>query len=91
MLAVDLVTNAVDPLVLVASSGFLTLDNPEPEGSVNRELPARCYSICLLPSRDLDQAADIIVTRQLARFCAARQRRMRSSADATANMPYPAT
>lgn len=66
-LAAEIAAEAVCPTVLVASSGFLTNDNPEPALEANRSLLKACYSVCLLPSRDLERAVTVIVERQLER------------------------
>ncbi len=74
-LANEIITETDSPIMLVASSGFLTPDNPEPALERNKKLLAACYSICLLPSRDLEEAVEVIVQRQLARpFSCSRQR-----------------
>ncbi|MDO6413790.1 shikimate kinase [Sphingomonas sp. BIUV-7] len=84
-LAAALAADAVDRMILVTSSGFLTRDNPEPALAANRGLLADCYSICLLPSRDLEQAVATIVARQLTRPFA----RDRSREEATIRHRYP--
>jgi shikimate kinase len=66
-LAARIAAEAVRPTLLVASSGFLTDDNPETALKANRSLLEACYSVCLLPSRQLERAVYIIVERQLAR------------------------
>lgn len=66
-LAREITSESPSPILLVTSSGFLTPDNPEPALAGNRKLLASSYSICLLPSRDLEGAVRIIVERQLAR------------------------
>ena len=66
-LARNIVDEMVAPSVLVTSSGFLTLDNPPQALDANRRLVASSYSVCLLPSRDLERAVSIILERQLAR------------------------
>lgn len=66
-LASDVADDSIMPTVLVTSSGFLTPDNPKLALEANQRLVAACYSICLLPSRDLAQAVSVIVERQLTR------------------------
>jgi shikimate kinase len=66
-LAAEIASETASPTLLVASSGFLTPDNPAPALEANRSLLGACYSICLLPSRDVERAVSIIVKRQLAR------------------------
>ncbi len=67
MLAAELLTEANAPILLVTSSGFLTPDNPRAAFEANERLLAACYSICLLPSRALELAVEVIVKRQLTR------------------------
>jgi shikimate kinase len=75
LLANEITTDADSPIMLVTSSGFLTSDNPTTALKRNNELLADCYSICLLPSRDLEKAVEVIVQRQLSRpFSGNRQR-----------------
>jgi shikimate kinase len=75
LLAIEITTDADSPIILVTSSGFLTPDNPATVLERNKHLLADCYSICLLPSRDLEKAVEVIVQRQLARpFSDNRQR-----------------
>ncbi|MFT3953027.1 MAG: shikimate kinase [Piscinibacter sp.] len=66
-LAAELAAECPAPAVLVTSSGFLTPDNPEAALAANRALLAAGSSLCLLPSRDVEQAARIIVARQMQR------------------------
>jgi shikimate kinase len=66
-LAARIAAEAVCPTLLVASSGFLTNDNPEPALNANRALLGDCYSISLLPCREMERAVGVIVERQLAR------------------------
>jgi shikimate kinase len=61
------VTLSTSSVLLVTSSGFLTTDNPEAALATNLRVLSASYSICLLPSRTLDKAVAIIVTRQLQR------------------------
>ena len=63
-LATELAAEAVSPTLLVASSGFLTDDNPRPALTANQRLLEACYSLCLLPSRSLELAVSAIVDRQ---------------------------
>jgi shikimate kinase len=56
-----------EPTMLVTSSGFLTPDNPAYAIKANRHILAEWYSICLLPSRDLERAVAVIVDRQVVR------------------------
>ena len=63
-LATELAAEAVSPTLLVASSGFLTDDNPQPTLTANHKLLEACYAICLLPSRSLELAVSTIVERQ---------------------------
>jgi shikimate kinase len=67
VLAAEIAAETVFPTLLVASSGFLTPDNPEPALRANLGLLEGGYSVCLLPSRDLERAVSIIVERQLTR------------------------
>jgi|JI8StandDraft_1071087.scaffolds.fasta_scaffold30348_2 shikimate kinase len=64
ILAEQLMFERAAPTLLVTSSGFLAVDNPMKTLEANRRLVANCYSICLLPSRDLEKAVDVIVKRQ---------------------------
>jgi shikimate kinase len=66
-LASAIAAEAASPTLLVASSGFATDDNPEPALTANRRLLQDSYSVCLLPSRELEQAVSVIVERQLKR------------------------
>lgn len=66
-LAVALAAEAAAPIVLVASSGFLTNDNPAPALIANQHLLMAGYGICLLPSRCLEVAVSTIVSRQTSR------------------------
>lgn len=66
-LAGQIVAEAANPTLLVTSSGFLTPDNPPEALAANHRLLAACYSICLLPSRNLKRAVQIIVQRQITR------------------------
>jgi shikimate kinase len=66
-LAARIAAEAMCPTILVASSRFLTNDNPETALKENRSLLEACYPVCLLPSRELERAVNIIVERQLAR------------------------
>lgn len=50
--------------LMVASSGFLTSENPPRAIKANRRILAEWYSICLLPSRDLEKTVTIILDRQ---------------------------
>lgn len=61
------ITSTRDKMVLVTSSGFLTPDNPPTVLEFNMALLAASYSVCLLPSRNLERSASIIVNRQLQR------------------------
>lgn len=67
ILAARIVSKSPRSTLLVASSGFLTLDNPPAALENNRKILAAWYSICLLPSRDLERAVSIIVDRQTTR------------------------
>jgi shikimate kinase len=66
-LAGQIIVEAADPMLLVTSSGFLTSDNPPEALAANHRVLAACYSICLLPSRDVERAVQIIVQRQVTR------------------------
>jgi shikimate kinase len=66
-LAAKIAAEAVCPTLLVASSGFLTNDNPKAALEANRSLLGACYSVCLLPSRQLERAVSVVLERQLAR------------------------
>lgn len=66
-LAEEIATASECEIALVTSSGFLTPDNPPAALETNLRLLAASYSICLLPSRDLERAVSIIVNRQLQR------------------------
>lgn len=63
-LAKIIVSTSSGPTLLVTSSGFLTPDNPPHAIKTNRHILAEWYSICLLPSRDLERAIAVIVDRQ---------------------------
>lgn len=84
-LAAEIAAEAGSPTLLIASSGFLTPDNPGPALQANRRLFESCYSVCLLPSRDLETAIEIIVERQLARPFG----RGGASEEATIRLRYP--
>lgn len=61
--------------MLVASSGFLANDNPELALGTNKSILESSYSVCLLPSRDLEKAVHIVVERQISRpFTSGRSR-----------------
>lgn len=62
-----LADEAPGPVLMVTSSGFLSLDNPPETLAQNTRLVAEGYSICLLPDADPGIASDIIVARQLER------------------------
>lgn len=66
-LAAEIANEIAEPTLFVTSSGFLTSDNPKMALDANRKLLASAYSICLLPSRDIESSVNIIVERQLAR------------------------
>lgn len=66
-LAGECIGAADRPALFVTSSGFLTEDNPQEMLSQNRRLVARTYSLSLLPSCDIREAAEILVARQLGR------------------------
>ncbi len=85
VLAAEITAEAVSPTLLVASSGFLTPDNPEAALKVNQSVLDACYSLCLLPDRDLERAVTVIVERQLARPFA----RNRASEEATIRARLP--
>ncbi|MCH4904899.1 shikimate kinase [Cylindrospermopsis raciborskii CHAB3438] len=75
LLAKNIVSETTEGCVLVASSGFLANDNPESALSTNRSILVSSYSVCLLPSRDLEEAVHIVVERQLTRpFTSGRSR-----------------
>ncbi|MCC7253660.1 shikimate kinase [Hyphomicrobium sp.] len=84
-LAEQLATESIVPTLLITSSGFLTPDNPDAALEVNRKLLKTWYSLCLLPSRDLEQAVTIIVHRQLQRAFS----RDRIREEATIRERYP--
>lgn len=60
-------TSSPSSVLLVTSSGFLSSDNPKVALATNWRLLTASYSVCLLPSRDLEKSVEIIVTRQLQR------------------------
>lgn len=66
-LAGDLYDDIVSPTILVTSSGFLTPDNPKRALTSNLNLLAESYSICLLPSRDLEVTVGVVIERQMSR------------------------
>jgi shikimate kinase len=66
-LATQIMSELAAPTLLVASSGFLSSDNPKAALDANRQLIERCYSICLLPSRDIVESIGVIVERQSTR------------------------
>lgn len=66
-LAEEIVISSRCEVIMVTSSGFLTPDNPPRTLESNMRLLAASYSICLLPSRDMERAVTIIVDRQLQR------------------------
>jgi shikimate kinase len=66
-LAETITADTMAPTILVASSGFLTIDNPEQALSSNRRILEACYSMCLLPLRSFEEAVQIIVERQMSR------------------------
>ena len=81
-----IMAEAAEPTLLVTSSGFLTADNPPDVLATNQQLLAACYSICLLPSRDVERAVATIVQRQISRpFTSDRTRE-----EATIRARYPA-
>ncbi len=66
-LAEEIIISSRCEVIMVTSSGFLTPDNPRPALESNMRLLAESYSICLLPSRDMERAVTVIVDRQLRR------------------------
>jgi hypothetical protein len=66
-LACETAGDLVGPSILVLSSGFLSPDNRPDILSANKMVVASGYSIGLLPSLDRDEAARIIVARQISR------------------------
>ena len=58
---------ATCPLVLVASSGFLTSENPPETLAGNFALLSRGYSVSLLPCSDNERAVATIASRQMTR------------------------
>lgn len=84
-LAQEITAEADTPILLVTSSGFLTPDNPATALASNERLLAACHSLCLLPSRDLEQAVAIIVERQVTRPFA----REREQEEAVIRERYP--
>lgn len=66
-LAGELIDTAERRVLFVTSSGFLAEDNPHEVLTQNRRLVARTYSVSLLPSGDIREAAEILVARQLKR------------------------
>ena len=83
-----MLTAASAPILLAASSGFLTPDNPGMAFSANHALVAAAYAICLLLSRNVDHAIEVIVERQLTRsFSRERSREARSFASAIHSTP----
>ena len=83
-LACELKREVISPTILIASSGFLTADNPKAALDENHRLLAECYSLCLLPSRDLEKSVITIVERQMTRVFA----RDRASEEATIRDRY---
>lgn len=83
-LATELAAEAVSPTLLVASSGFLTIDNPQLALTANQHLLEACYAVCLLPSRSLELAVSTIVDRQSRRAIG----RSRSIEEATIRARY---
>jgi shikimate kinase len=63
-LARQIIAGPFGPKLLVMSSGFLAQDNPPGALEANRRLIAACYSICLLPSRNMEESVAVIVERQ---------------------------
>ncbi|HEV2123809.1 MAG TPA: shikimate kinase [Chloroflexota bacterium] len=84
ILAAHIVAEAAAPTVLIAPSGFLTPDNPEAVLKANHSLSRACYSVCLLPSSDLERSVRVIVARQMERPFA----RDRASEEATIRARY---
>lgn len=66
-LAGELIRSAVGPGLFITSSGFLAEDNPQEVLIRNQRLVAGSYSLSLLPSGDIREAAEILVARQLGR------------------------
>lgn len=66
-LADEMANQLGGPSILVLSSGFLSMDNQPDILAANRMVVASGYSIGLLPSLDPDEAARIIVARQMSR------------------------
>lgn len=85
LLAECIVSESRVPTLLVTSSGFLTPDNPPRAIEANRRILAEWYSICLLPSRDLERAVSIIVGRQARRSFT----RDRAREESTIRSRYP--
>jgi shikimate kinase len=85
LLAREITSASLVPTLLVTSSGFLTPDNPPQAIEANRRLLAECYSICLLPSRNLEKSVAIILDRQAQRPFA----RDRTREEATIRARYP--
>jgi len=61
------VAEANTPAIIIASSGFLTSDNPPDVLAANRALLTAGYSLSLLPAPQLQAAVAIIVARQMTR------------------------
>ncbi len=66
-LARALVAEANTPAIFIASSGFLTSDNPPDVLAANRALLTAGYSLSLLPALQLQAAVAIIAARQMTR------------------------
>ena len=64
----QIMSELVAPTLLVTSSGFLSKDNPKIALEANRRLVDACYSICLLPPRNIEESIGAIVERQSRRL-----------------------
>jgi shikimate kinase len=84
-LAALIMSELVTPTLFVTSSGFLTPDNPPTALEANRLLVAACYSICLLPSRNMEEAVGVILERQARRSFT----RDRAHEESTIRARYP--
>jgi shikimate kinase len=84
-LAAELIDETARLKIFALSSGFLTSDNPPSVLQANQSLVASGYAICILPSRDLECAVNVIVERQMTRPFA----RGRAAEEATIRRRHP--
>ncbi|ACS43313.1 shikimate kinase [Methylorubrum extorquens] len=66
-LSAELVDLLQGPSIIVLSSGFLSPGNRPDILSANKAITASGYSVCLLPSLDIEETTRIIVARQMSR------------------------